>query len=133
MNRRIARRNICSSSMQRLDPPKAEPAEVEYMDLVDEVDAPKMIQPKKPKKKEMRLPGVKLLRRINKDREDENLRRREEQLNKREAEFNRREAMREADELAQTTHDNNVTPFTETNEPENIEEFVTKLRRMRLR
>lgn len=109
------RTRVCRARMEIVDLTPSEPLEVEYMELADELEPPKMVQPRKPKKKEQRLPGVKLLRRINKDREEENIRKREEQLNKREEALNARERK------------NNINIGEIDNET-----FLDKLRRMQL-
>jgi hypothetical protein len=79
--------------------------EAEIMEIMDELEPAKMITPKKPKQKQQRLPGVKLLRRINKDRDEELYNRREESLRIREEAMRKRENNVKANQIESSLMD----------------------------
>mgnify|MGYP003676488381 FL=1 len=119
------RKRMCQARMEIVEVRRAEPEIAEIMEFADEMEAPKMIQPKKPKQKEQRLPGVKLLRRINKEHDDEKTMRREEALNRREEALRIREENIEEEEILKSNRKNNIIQESTTN-------FLNMMKSMRL-
>ena len=133
------RQRVCQARMEIMDVKPPESEEAEIMEICQDFIPPKMIHPQKPKQKEQRLPGIKLLRRINRDHENELLRKREEELNRREEELRIRESERHNlddyhDRGRNVHHENNIDVGDyDDDSNDKALAFIEKLRAMQLK